>query len=645
MGSTSLVGTEVPILGTNFINLVKVSVPDTCAAARGSPAVAPLTEDAASCVVIGTPPTYLIWRIRKNYPLFLEIFELSADKESLIAGLCIIFPEPLSPFAYICKNEINAASCNPYLLYTLSVSGVAYLLQLKNISTYASFTGFSPSEIIWFELQNSPDYGPITAISAKAGCLVIGRDDGSIACFRMGLLDLDAPGFMHELRDDAILGRLWGFMSRGRTAGLVKDVAISDIHGTKVIFVLHVDGTLRAWDLLSRAKIFSHSVTIPGTTIARMWVGEVNHNPNAICLAILHKQILEVDADGIYIHILNVTLGDRITLSVDSSVQCISLSEGELIDVKLTPNKIWVLKEGELLVQDLLCPNGNLEHQCYTLQEAFIADQLFQSSTLSLDDLFRITCSIFSSAKAQVIAFVSSIFLHRLLHPGVHNSIVLREVLEVYNKHWTDAEFQAFTVVDLKREISLLIEHEAVSGNAFSVFKCWRDLCTRYFECWCKKNAPYALFIDSMSGAVGLIRENSVSLFRCLEDIELLVQGTSHELDDFMKSGLNTSGDDLENEILFEVLHCNKYLRQQFGSVVAPIFHQLVVSFPTISTDSVVVDLLKTLESGCDSSSAELDVSELGVNFALQRKNTEHKSLRRFSVDMLAYLHALIRQS
>ncbi|GAB4847402.1 hypothetical protein Ancab_026460 [Ancistrocladus abbreviatus] len=649
MGSKSLVGKEVPIVGSDSVKWVEVSVPLSYAVAPGSPPVASLTEDAASCSVIGKPPTYLIWRIRKNNPHAIEVLQLCAQKEFQRIGLRILFPESLSPFAYICKNEINATSGNPYLLYVLSVSGIAYLFQIKDVSKYATSAVFHPNEILCFGIQNSPEYGPITAVTAMDGCLVIGRDDGSIAYFRLGSLDQDDPAFMHELRDEATFSRLWGFMSRARTAGSVKDVVMSDVQGRKVVFVLHSDGTLRVWDLLGHGKIFSHSVNIPGTTVVRLWVGEVNHEASAIYLAVLHRQNLEVNVEGIYIYSINFAIGDKIFL--ESSVQCIPLTEGELIDVKLALNKIWVLKEGGLLVQNLLCLNGNVEQQYYALQEAFVADQLFQSSKHSLDHLFQITCSIFSSAKAQIIAFVSSIFLNRLLHPGVHISTVLRVILEDYNKRWTDAEFQTLTVDDLKREILLLIEHEfvflwkAVSGNTFSVLKCWRDLYKRYFECWLKSNSPYGLLVDSLNGAVGLIRENSLSLFRNLEEIELLVYGTFGEVVDFLKLGSHISSDGLEREILFEVLHCSSLFSQHFGRAMAPIFYQSVFNVPMIPTDDVVLHLLKTLESGHASSLAAVEESELGADLAQYKENADHKSLRRFSVDMLVTLRTLCNKS
>jgi len=58
--------------------------------------------------------------------------------------------------------------------------------------------------------------------------------------------------------DDAF--HLSGSECRGRFAASVKDLVVSDIHGKKIIFVLHSDGTLRIWDLHCRSKLFSQSL-------------------------------------------------------------------------------------------------------------------------------------------------------------------------------------------------------------------------------------------------------------------------------------------------------------------------------------------------------------------------------------------------
>lgn len=48
--------------------------------------------------------------------------------------------------------------------------------------------------------------------------------------------------------------------SRGKMVGTVQDLIISELHGKKFVFVLHLDGTLRIWDLASHSKVFSHNM-------------------------------------------------------------------------------------------------------------------------------------------------------------------------------------------------------------------------------------------------------------------------------------------------------------------------------------------------------------------------------------------------
>ena len=61
-GST-LAGKEVPIVGSDAVRWIDLSVPSSSnIAAVDDGGAAPLTtDDRASCFVIGDPPTYLIW--------------------------------------------------------------------------------------------------------------------------------------------------------------------------------------------------------------------------------------------------------------------------------------------------------------------------------------------------------------------------------------------------------------------------------------------------------------------------------------------------------------------------------------------------------------------------------------------------------
>ncbi|KAM1120670.1 hypothetical protein ACFX19_002481 [Malus domestica] len=669
MGSRStLAGMEVPIIGSDSLKWIGISAPPSDASTdadipAASTCVPPLTDDIASSVAIGDPPVHLIWRIHKDHPHELELFELSATKDFPKVGLRITFPEALSPLVRVCKSEVDMGfTSHPYLVYALTVSGMAYLFKLGPISTYVSRYVFREDEVAKFNMNA---YVPVTsAAGTPSGCLVVGRDDGSIACFQLGRLDPTAPGFALELRDELGIGRLWGFMSRGRMIAAVQDLAMCFVHEKPLVFVLHSDGMLRVWDLSCHSRIFSNNMNsstlagktyncfsltknlLPGATLERLWIGHVDSGSNIIPLAIFYRQTSEISSEMICAYSFRCHFEERFVIMLEPSAQNIQLDEAGWVDVKLTSDKICILTNNGLLLHKLLT-NVNMEDACsYALQEDFVADQLFQSSDHSSDDLLLLAHSILSSSKEHIVPVVSSIYLRRLLLPGVHHNIALRLTLLDYNRHWSDSDFQSLTADMLKKEILSLIENEGVNDNSTSIFCCWKNFCSRYFQNWCKSNAPYGLLLDSYTGTFGLIRKNSVSLFRCSEDIERLIDGTSDDLGDLAGFELDSFDDALDYEVLVEMLRCVVNVSQQLGKTASAIFYESFVSAPrVISAEEITPRLLKILESGYSSTVAMLHISDLGPDFAWEKTLADHKNLRKFSIDMLLSLHALHEKS
>ncbi|KAL2491059.1 SUPPRESSOR OF AUXIN RESISTANCE1 [Abeliophyllum distichum] len=650
MGSTSewrVAGMEVPILGTDSIKWHQVSVSSSSSNSTTTTPSNSLAKDFASCCTVGDPPTYFIWKTCKIQSNMLEILELSSYKEIPRIGIRIIFPDSLFPFAFICKDEANFASGNQFVLYALTISGVAYLIRLRNIYDY-TFSLFPATDILEYNTQIQPHHGAITAVAARAGCLVVGRSDGSIGYFQLGILDPSAPGFVSELRDDAGFGRLWGIMSRSRTVAAVQDLVISVVSNKKHLFVLHSDGSFRVWDLFSSSKIFSQAVATPTSSgsFVRLWVGEANHDNGIIPLAMLHEQNLDVSMDTIFLYSLRYNPGDGRVLMLEPSLKNISLGEGGPIDVRLTSNRVCILTEEGLITQDLF--NGmkeGLAHY-YALQELSVADLLFQSSDHSSDDLLWLAYAAFSSSKDEIAPFLSSIFLRRLLFPGVHHTTVLRKTLQEYNKHFTDSEFDSFTVDGLKNEILSLVEHQGGCENPVSLLQCWKTFCARYVNNWCKNNAACGLLLDSVTGTVGLIRKNTISLCRGLEDVEHLIYGSFNELSsNNTSSELQISGDELDREILFELQQCVSCVSQQFGKASSAIFYESLLSTPHISSEEVVPRFMKILQTGYSSSIAALQISELGADIAWEKEVSNHRSLRKFSTDMFLSLHSLCNRA
>ncbi|XP_077233386.1 SUPPRESSOR OF AUXIN RESISTANCE1 isoform X2 [Tasmannia lanceolata] len=339
---------------------------------------------------------------------------------------------------------------------------------------------------------------------------------------------------------------------------------------------------------------------------------------------------------------LRFSIPDKIILSLEPSMRSLHLEEGKLIDMKITHNKIWILKEDGSMLYDLFHTDVNMEHTySYGLQEAFVADLLFQGSDHTSDDLIWASDSIFSSLKDQVVPFVSSIFLRRLLHPGVPQNAALRATMQDHNKHLSDSEFQSLTVNGLKKEILSIIEFEGVAESPISVIYYWKKFCSQFFHYWCQNSIPYGLLIDSSRGAIALIRKNSVSVFRCLEDVEQLIYGCFDEFGDFINSGLVLPDDDTDREILFEVLRCISSINHQLGKAAAAVFYESLVSPSVISSEDVIPCLVKILVSGYSSSVTTAHRSQFGADIASQKEKADHKSQRKFSIEMLLSLRSL----
>lgn len=185
-----LAGMEVPFISSDSVKWIEVSVSSSNNNNISSDNVAPLTEDCASCSVLENPSQYLIWRIHKTLPTSLELLHVSSSHQFTILGLRINFPFPLSPFAFICSSN----NTNIHVLHVLTVSGIAFRLKFSsNFSVYESTPLFPNQDILEFNLVN---YGivPITRVAATAGCLVVGRNDGSVASFQLGILHPGSPG-------------------------------------------------------------------------------------------------------------------------------------------------------------------------------------------------------------------------------------------------------------------------------------------------------------------------------------------------------------------------------------------------------------------------------------------------------------------
>ncbi|KAK3155994.1 hypothetical protein QOZ80_2AG0101430 [Eleusine coracana subsp. coracana] len=565
-----IVGAEVPIPGSDRVRWIDLTVPSSSPgpASPSDPFVCMPPRPASGCHIIssGESHHYLAWRLHEEHQNVLEVVELCTSKEFPGSGLRLVFQEALCPFAYLCEHKGGRRGELVYLLYVLTVSGVAFLCHLHSPFSYVSGSVLHQCDTVEFNLQTHTQSAKVTAVTAKPGCLVVGRQDGSICSYSLGKVAPNSPGFANELRDDAGIGRLWTLMSRTKAVGPVQDMVVAVVNETSLLFVLHLDGNLRIWDTSSHTKLLNYNVNsdVVEGRLSRLWVGEADDDQERISLAVLHQGTVVQDHDHVAVYEFSFSAGERLLFSAEPSVSTIPLLEGKLVDLKIGSSKLWILKEIGTMVYEILQYESDIEKICsYVLQEDAISEQLFQSSDNTLDDLVWTADSMFSSSKEQAFNFISSMFLRRLLQPGVNHCSALRDTLLEHKRFLSDSEFQSLTANGLRKEMLSIIEQEGTSQTAGATAYQWKKFSARYLHNWCWNNRPYALFLDNNHDVLGLIRKGSFSIFRCLESVELLIYGSSEEVRNL--EGLAVSMDDKSDfEPLDEVL---SYLADIGGQV------------------------------------------------------------------------------
>ncbi|PWA49594.1 Nucleoporin Nup120/160 [Artemisia annua] len=503
------------------------------------------------------------------------------------------------------------------MLYTMSVDGVVCLIHLNNVTNYGSGSVFETTDVEELNTHNFAIHGTITSIAATAGFVVIGKHNGWVGCFRLGSLESGSQGFQYELQEDAcnIIDHFVTKMRR-RTVAPVRDLLCLEIRGRKLTFVLYENGLLQLWDLFRCTRFFDNMLEgkFSGARFKRLWAGETSDS-HVLPLAIKHQPNPE-------------DTNHTITISL---YRC----HDSIIDVKLSSNKIWILERDGVVLHNLSDPTESGECNFFGSLEPVVAERLFQNSEHAGSDIFRLINSVFPFAKDHNHNRANSIFMRLLSRPGIFHKSVLGATFNDFNKHITLSELHSLDPSGVKEEIISIIEHEEASRGPHSFIYCWKNFCSRYFHNWCHENAPCGLLLDSSTGAIGLIRKSSVSLFRRLSDTEILSYGSLDEIGEITRQRINLSSD-LEQEVLLEVLRCTSHLSQLLGNAASAIFYECFFHKPLICPEQIMTSILKVLEVGYISCVALL---------VLEKRIADHNTSTKCSTDMLLSLRELYRKA
>ncbi|KAL3676747.1 hypothetical protein R1sor_026695 [Riccia sorocarpa] len=640
--SDATVWTEVSVPATTGSNVPCAALVDSPCSTSGGVGLRP-----PSTQFSGTSP-YIIWRIHEESPKTLELMELSLDKPVRNAGLRLTFDFPLFPFASVALSSVRSSQWFIFEVVTLTVTGVLCTIFLKVAKAAHSRFGMSHQSVLQRDLSTQLlGLRKVTSFAASSDTLCIGGQSGLVISMHIGTkAELDDNIF--ELKEtEGGLSRLWGGLSlRGKGAAAVKCLAIEQVSGASLLIVLHEDGSLRVWDLVQHTRQFHH-VVVPPTELAtsmpnQIWVEETHVLGQGLKLALLLGGSEKAAAILVgTLHLVHADGGIRLTeFTVQKSFY---VGQGTVLSCKLLRGTIWILHRGtggqcELLLASLV---DNLTLQSCRLQESLVEEQLFRGSPDACDDLLFSLNHMGMDFSEMTHDFVPSLFLRRLLQPGVRQHPALKEVLRGRKRQLTDFEIGSLTLDGLRKEVKASIDSEPLSCRG--CLQEWVNLSNSYIEAWSHRNAPYVLFADASTGSVGLVRKNSVSLIRYLTRLEQLVCKGSFSIikDPALSLPGDWEGAPSDSLVIGALMRCMENITAHLGNVALGVFHEALMRPDVYPFQSLIQSFLLILDLGYSSFDAAQQSAEFGVDEIRMKVQSHNRRQRKFSLLMLQSLHSM----
>ncbi|BBN19520.1 nuclear pore complex protein Nup160 [Marchantia polymorpha subsp. ruderalis] len=644
--SDATVWTEVAVPATTGSSAFLGALADFPSEGLGGMGLRPPTTQA-----LGTSP-YLVWRISEESPKTLELMELSCDKAVRNTGLRLAFQYPLCPFASVTLSSVRSSQWFIYEVIAITVTGVLYTIFLKVARSTHSRFGMSKQSVSERDLSSElSSLRKVTCFAATSDILCIGGQSGTVICIHIGTKAEGREDQVFELKDlESGLSRLWGGLSfRGKNAAAVKCLAIQQVSGASLLLVLHEDGGLKVWDLVQHSRQFHQVVAPPELTTSvpkRIWVEDTYVLGEGLKIALLYGgNSLESDKAAAVLvctlHLVHAEGGIRLTqLTLQKTFY---VGQGTVLACKLLQGAVWVLQksiqgECQLLSASL---ESTLPLRSCRLQESLVEEQLLQGSSDACDDLLFSLNHIGLDSSEMVNDSVPSLFLRRLLQPGVRQHAALKDVLQMRRRHLSDIEIGSLTLEGLRKEIKASINVE--TSNCRRYLQEWIHFSSNYVESWKRNNSPYGLFTDASTGSVGLIRKNSVSVVRSLTHLEQLVSKRTFSNPEDSTLLLPDNWEEIPSDplVISSLLRCMESLSRHLGNAALGVFHEALMRPEVYPLQSLIQSVVLILDVGYN----PLDTAQANLDFGVDEIRAKVQSLnqqqRKFSLHMSQSLHRL----
>ncbi|XP_024542730.1 nuclear pore complex protein NUP160 [Selaginella moellendorffii] len=601
---------EVPLVGSEATRWTNVGVPGP----RLPPAVscccpAPINAAGAALVPSATSKArdcFIIWRIHQSSPSAMEIVQFSPQQDFPGYGLRLLFSEALCPFAGIFPIEVNNGQGLNFTITIVAASGIVYVVKLPVAMELWSNFVLSNSTLMVRDLSSEfTRLHEVTSFTAARNILFVGGRNGSVLCFSL-FTDL-AQDICYELKGgDAGIGRLWGLVSRNKSAASVKSLAVQEIHNKHVLLVLHEDGTLQAWDPLQHFRLFSHNICpspeLTGSSASQMWTEDGVFAASKQLAVLFTEASLTKTRSTICIYTMDPQPSSGLQLGMPTLQQVIPVEQGVVVDVMLVQGSLWILTHNTVDsdLMHLKLQLGVLP-QHSVLQETELDEQLVIGDGDNLPFL-------------PTEGTITEILIRRLLQPGFFHHETAQQVLQGRGVIVNDSSLRTSVEEDWRRDISLAIK---ITDEA-KQFEQRNNFVTEYARAWKKNHSPYVLLADATTGCVGLVRKSSLSLIRSQSSVERTTWRN-------------------DSEVLKRFMSCVHLVITHIGELPLAVFDESLLQRKGASIDQLVATCVHNLDVG---SQPRQDLS-IGVDGLREKEKVRHTKQRLFNFKICQELLAI----
>ncbi|GAQ80729.1 nucleoporin [Klebsormidium nitens] len=475
-------------------------------------------EDAAASGAIAggalLPSNWLVaWRIRSGSPRILEVQQAHIVEASSFCGVRLHFP------AAVQDVDLKPTATGAVLVALFS-AGILYSAPLPATPSGLALEQLSPTSLRRHNLAAPLGrLGGATSLAAAASHALIGTKAGTLL---MCALPAEQDEVTELKEADRVLGRLWrGLVSGVPASSPICAVATLRLRGADVGAALHLDGSLRLWNLQTRDQLVrAPPLHIPeeakGYAPSGLLSVDTSEGARRIAVGYRHPQELRqvVCLYEIEEHGWAATFVQSHTI------------EGHVSSLALTAAGLTLLAAPTPNVPARLEQRSWRQHTVDAPLSVVPASDYVHTRLLLGDDQEGAFEQVWAALEDVELPDVSAVFVDRLLSVGVFSAEALTRLLiarGVPPAHGRDVAETAQRLRQAAKVPSTADQATALRG--------WRSLAQSYATTWTDLHQPLGLATNSDGTFAAAVNSDSISVLRAPDKAETERPSTSTEVE------------------------------------------------------------------------------------------------------------------